>query len=69
MQKILNERLAESFANCSGFQILRIELPVQREKSIVNTQVASQIGFQKQYEQEASNIRAAIDVDSSNSKR
>lgn len=69
MQRVLDERLRSSSARCTGLQIHKIELPANRETSLVTTQVAKQVGFQKQYEQAATNTRAEIDVQKSNAQR
>jgi regulator of protease activity HflC (stomatin/prohibitin superfamily) len=58
-----------SFATCTGFQILSVDFPASNEKSLTTSQVAKQIGIQKEYEKSASNIRAGINVDNSDADR
>lgn len=69
MQKFINDKFLPSYATCTGFQILRVDLPDQRERSLTTSQVAKQIGIQKEYEKSASNIRAGISVDNSDAER
>ena len=61
----LNRKLV--YANCTGFQLLTIVLSDMNENAIIKTQVRIQQGFQKQYEQDASNITARMTVDTSES--
>lgn len=62
MQALLKERLASVFAECTGMQILQIDLPEEFEASIVQTQVQQQMVKTKQNEQLAKKIRADTTV-------
>ena len=42
MQSKLNEALKEAFATCTGFMMVKIELPTSYEEAIVDTQVVIQ---------------------------
>jgi hypothetical protein len=63
MKNIINERLETAHATCESIQILSVELPEKREAAIIKSQVEKQINQQKLYEQEATEVRAAINVD------
>jgi regulator of protease activity HflC (stomatin/prohibitin superfamily) len=65
--KALNKKFV--YANCTGFQLLTIEMNDLNENAIIKTQLAIQQGFQKQYEQDASNITAKMTVDTSEAQR
>lgn len=69
IKKLINDRLATAYATCESIQILSVDLPASRESAIVNSQVTKQINNQKQYEQEATQGRAAISVDWSETDR
>eukprot|EP00929_Paragymnodinium_shiwhaense_P093966 TRINITY_DN54319_c0_g1_i1.p1 TRINITY_DN54319_c0_g1~~TRINITY_DN54319_c0_g1_i1.p1 ORF type:complete len:353 (+),score=78.43 TRINITY_DN54319_c0_g1_i1:69-1127(+) len=62
MQALLKERLASVYAECTGLQVLQIELPLEFEASIVQTQVQQQEVKTKQNEQMAKKIRADTTV-------
>ena len=42
MKESLDKSLKEAYANCSNFQILRIDLPDSYEEAIVDTQIVNQ---------------------------
>lgn len=58
----LDMELQKAYARCIYVQVLKIELPVSYEASIVNTQVEVQMTNMKQFEQEAELTRQGIDV-------
>ena len=59
----LNTKL--EYANCTGFQLLTIELLPTNEAPIVKTEVSKQQQFQKQYEQDAAFVTNKMSVDTS----
>lgn len=69
LKNAVNSKLNEAFAECTGFQILKISIPTANEETLINTQVAVQNGQQKMYQQQASNIRTQIEVDTSDSTK
>lgn len=42
LEKALNEKLQDAYANCTGFMLLRIDLPDSYEEAIVETQLVNQ---------------------------
>ncbi len=69
MRTNLEVSLKQTSAECVGFQLLEIDLPSSFENSIVQTQVEKQNVIIKEYEQQASLIRKAIDVDISENNK
>mmetsp|Transcript_39349 Transcript_39349/g.29068 ORF Transcript_39349/g.29068 Transcript_39349/m.29068 type:complete len:90 (+) Transcript_39349:436-705(+) len=63
MFNALDASLSENMARCTGFQILKVSMSAQQEESIVNTQVQTQRGHQKMYEQQVVNITSQMNVD------
>jgi len=62
MLALLKLRLSSVYAQCTGLQIMVIELPKEFETSIVQTQVQQQMVKTKQNEQLAKRIRADTTV-------
>jgi regulator of protease activity HflC (stomatin/prohibitin superfamily) len=62
MKDQLNIELQKVFANCTSFQLLRIDLPQTYEDSIVQTQVENQKINMREFEQQAELIRQNISV-------
>lgn len=62
MQRLVNVSLLDSYARCTGLQLMIIDLPDQYEASIVETQVQKQKVRTKENEQLAALIRAQIGV-------
>ncbi|CAK0805052.1 unnamed protein product, partial [Prorocentrum cordatum] len=62
MLALVNDTLRQTWATCTGLQILTIDLPADYEASIVKTQVTNQNILTRQKEQQAALIRAKIDV-------
>lgn len=62
MLKLVDGQLRQTWATCTGLQILKIDLPADYEASIVKTQVTNQNILTRQKEQQAALIRAKIDV-------
>eukprot|EP00932_Pfiesteria_piscicida_P018228 SRR837773.5089.p3 GENE.SRR837773.5089~~SRR837773.5089.p3 ORF type:complete len:314 (+),score=125.60 SRR837773.5089:3-944(+) len=62
MHKLVDAALAESHADCTGLQIMIIDLPDTYEQSIVSTQVQKQQIKTRENEQRATFIRAQIGV-------
>ena len=62
MKDQLNIELQKVFANCTSFQLLRIDLPKTYEDSIVQTQVENQKINMREFEQQAELIRQNISV-------
>ena len=41
LEKALNEKMVEAYANCTGFMLLKIDLPDSYEDAIVDTQLVN----------------------------
>jgi len=62
MQSMVDTALKRTYADCWGLQLMTIELPDLFEKSIVRTQVNKQKVSTRQFEQEATRVRAQTKV-------
>ena len=62
MRASLANALNATYANCTGVQLLQIDLPKSYENKIVQTQVEVQRRSMRKYEQEATLIRAQTSV-------
>lgn len=62
MQYMVDKALKRTYADCWGLQLMIIELPELFEKSIVKTQVNKQKVATRQFEQEATQVRAQTTV-------
>ena len=62
MKQELNQGFQKAYANITGIQLIRIDLPKTYEDSIVLTQVEVQKTETKEFEQKAKLIRNDIDV-------
>jgi len=70
MRTQLDKDLKEAFAECKGFQLIKIQLPDSYEQAIVQTQVEEQRQTMKKFERTAMEKRKEIQVleSESNSK-
>jgi hypothetical protein len=66
MMSRLNSVLNDAYANCTGFMLLRIDLPDSYEQAIVDTQVVNQKKNTQESIRNATVIRTGIEVDRSN---
>jgi hypothetical protein len=66
MLESLNNSLQTAYADCTGFMMLKIDLPDTYEDSIVETQVVNQEKNTQESISKAAVIRAQIEVDRSN---
>eukprot|EP00450_Noctiluca_scintillans_P004391 CAMPEP_0194487480 /NCGR_PEP_ID=MMETSP0253-20130528/7740_1 /TAXON_ID=2966 /ORGANISM="Noctiluca scintillans" /LENGTH=351 /DNA_ID=CAMNT_0039327703 /DNA_START=6 /DNA_END=1061 /DNA_ORIENTATION=+ len=62
LQAKVNNALKSMYADCWALQLIEIELPENFENSIVLTQVQKQLEETRDYEQQASVVRAKTDV-------
>jgi len=62
MQGMVDRALKRTYADCWGLQLMIIELPDLFEKSIVKTQVNNQKIATRQFQQEATSVRAQTSV-------
>ena len=65
MQLALNEKLNEAYANCTGFMLLKIDLPDSYEEAIVDTQLVHQQRLTQEKIMSVSLIQAQMEVDRS----
>lgn len=69
LQKTIDDWISLTSAHCVGVQILKIELPDQKEKTLVDNQVTSQKTAMANASAQASAITSEISVQSSNAQR
>lgn len=62
MQSMVDRALKRTYADCWGLQLMIIELPDKFEESIVNTQVSKQNVSTREFQQEATQVRAYTTV-------
>jgi regulator of protease activity HflC (stomatin/prohibitin superfamily) len=62
MQEMVDKALKPIFGTCWGLQLMAIDLPPRFEASIVQTQVHKQMVSTRQYQQEATRVRAQTTV-------
>jgi len=58
----INEKLKDTYAECTNIQLINVQLSQKREQSLINTQVTKQQGKTKTKEQQAKEIRSNITV-------
>ncbi len=63
LQKALNAKLNEAYADCTGFMLLKIDLPDSYEGAIVDTQLVHQQRLTQEKIKQVSLIQARMDVD------
>ncbi|CDW85393.1 UNKNOWN [Stylonychia lemnae] len=65
LEKALNVKLQEAFANCTGLMLLKIDLPDSYEDAIVDTQLVNQQRLTQEKVKSINLILAGIEVDNS----